>query len=120
VVTRKNAHDSHNDDAARLATRIWTFTATAEMAGLNILTCLIAYLDACGHDCGKPLTGTGTIPLLGPQNPPTCAFGATVPARLHLAPVTTAALKPGIEPTPSSAYRLTRFPSTYVSGAGPP
>ena len=36
VVTRKNAYGSRNEDAARLAARIWTITATAEMAGLNL------------------------------------------------------------------------------------
>ena len=49
VVTRKNAYGSRNEDAARLAARIWTVTATAEMAGLNVLTFLTAYLDACGR-----------------------------------------------------------------------
>ena len=58
VVTRKNAYGSRNDDAARLAGRIWTVTATAEMAGLNVVTYLIAYLDACGRNSGKPLSGT--------------------------------------------------------------
>jgi transposase len=57
VVTRKNAYGSRNDDAARLAARIWTVTATAEMAGLNVLTYLTAYLDACGRNGGKPLSG---------------------------------------------------------------
>jgi transposase len=57
VVTRKNAYGSRNDDAARLAARIWTVTGTAEMAGLNVLTYLTAYLDACGRNGGKPLTG---------------------------------------------------------------
>ena len=57
VITRKNAHGSRNDDAARLAGRIWTVTATAEMAGLNVLTYLTAYLDACGRNHGKPLNG---------------------------------------------------------------
>jgi transposase len=57
VVTRKNAYGSRNEDAARLAARIWTVTATAEMAGLNVLTYLTAYLDACGRNGGKPLTG---------------------------------------------------------------
>ena len=56
-MTRKNAHGSRNDDAARLAATIWTVTATAEMAGLNILTYLTAYLDACGRNRGRPLTG---------------------------------------------------------------
>jgi transposase len=59
VVTRKNAYGSRNEDAARLAARIWTVTATAEMAGLNVLTYLTAYLDACGRNGGKPLTGPG-------------------------------------------------------------
>jgi transposase len=58
VVTRKNAYGSRNEDAARLAARVWTITATAEMAGLNVLTYLTAYLDACGRNNGKPLTGT--------------------------------------------------------------
>jgi transposase len=57
VVTRKNAYGSRTDDAARLAATIWTVTATAEMAGLNVLTYLTAYLDACGRNNGKPLTG---------------------------------------------------------------
>jgi transposase len=57
VVTRKNAYGSRNGDAARLAARIWTVTATAEMAGLNVLTYLTAYLDECGRNGGKPLTG---------------------------------------------------------------
>jgi transposase len=57
VVTRKNAYGSRTDDAARLAATIWTITATAEMAGLNVLTYLTAYLDACGRNDGKPLAG---------------------------------------------------------------
>ena len=57
VVTRKNACGSRNEDAARLAARTWTVTATAEMAGLNVLTYLTAYLDACGRNGGKPITG---------------------------------------------------------------
>src|SRR3989440_6193342 len=59
VVTRKNAYGSRNGDAARLAAQIWTVTATAEMAGLNVLTFLTAYLDACGRNSGKPLSGSG-------------------------------------------------------------
>jgi transposase len=39
----------------QLAARIWTVTATAEMAGLNVLTYLTAYLDACGRNNSKPL-----------------------------------------------------------------
>jgi transposase len=57
VVTRKNARGSHNGDSARNAAVIWTATATAQMAGLNVLTWLTAYLDECGRNGGKPLTG---------------------------------------------------------------
>ena len=56
-MTRKNADGSRNDDAARLAARIWTITATAEMAGLNVLTYITACLDASGRNGGKPLAG---------------------------------------------------------------
>lgn len=57
VVTRKNARGSHNAGSARLAATIWTVTATIQMAGLNVLTWLTAYLDACGRNSGKPLSG---------------------------------------------------------------
>ncbi len=57
VVTRKNARGSHNDDSARLAATAWTVTATIQMAGLNPLTWLTAYLDECGRNGGKPPTG---------------------------------------------------------------
>jgi transposase len=57
VVTRKNAYGSRNEDAARLAARIWTVTATAELAGLNVLAYLTAYLDECGRNSGKPPAG---------------------------------------------------------------
>lgn len=57
VVTRKNVGGSHNGDTARNAALIWTVTATAQLAGLNILTYLTAYLDECGRHGGKPLTG---------------------------------------------------------------
>ena len=42
---------------ARTAAAIWTVTATAQMARLNIITYLTAYLDECGRNGGKPLTG---------------------------------------------------------------
>jgi transposase len=57
VVTRKNAGGSHNGDTARNAAVIFTATATAAMAGLNILTYLTAYLDECGRNGGKPPAG---------------------------------------------------------------
>jgi transposase len=58
VVTRKNAGGSRNGDSARLAAVIWTLTATIQMAGLNPLTYLTAYLDECGRNGGKPPSGT--------------------------------------------------------------
>ena len=57
VVTRKNAGGSRNGDSARLAAVIWTVTATMQMAGLNLLTWLTAYLDACGRNGGKSPQG---------------------------------------------------------------
>jgi transposase len=57
VVTRKNAGGSRNGDTARLAASIWTVTATIQMAGLNLLTWLTAYLDECGCNGGKPPSG---------------------------------------------------------------
>lgn len=57
VVTRKNAGGSRNGQAAGNAAVIWTVTATAQMAGLNLLTYLTAYLDECGRHGGKPLSG---------------------------------------------------------------
>ena len=57
VVTRKNAGGSRNEEFARLAAVIWTVTATAQMARLNVLTYLTAYLDECGRGGGKPPTG---------------------------------------------------------------
>ena len=57
VVTRKNAGGSHNGDTARNAARFFTVTATVRMAGLNTITWLTSYLDECGRNGGKPLTG---------------------------------------------------------------
>jgi hypothetical protein len=56
-VTRKNAGGSRNGESARNAAAIWTVTATAQAAGLNIITYLAAYLDECGRNGGKALTG---------------------------------------------------------------
>ena len=56
-MTRKNAGGSGNGDAARNAAVIWTVTATARMAGLNVLAYLTAYFDECGRNGGKPLAG---------------------------------------------------------------
>jgi len=57
VVTRKNAGGSHNPGTAGTAADIWTVIATAQLAGLNIITYLTACLDECGRHDGKPLSG---------------------------------------------------------------
>ena len=80
VVTRKNANGSRTDDAARLAAILWTVTATAEQASLNVLTYLTAYLDACGRNGGKPLPARpATIPALERAAPKTCTPGHSHP-----------------------------------------
>lgn len=58
VVGRKNFHGSGAPWAADLAARVWTITATLALAGLNPITYLTAYLDACGARGGTPPTGT--------------------------------------------------------------
>ena len=57
VVTRKNAGGSQNPGTAGTAADIWTIIATAQLAGLNPVTYLTAYLDQCGRHDGKPLSG---------------------------------------------------------------
>jgi transposase len=81
VVTRKNAYGSRNEDPARLAARVWTVTATAEMAGLGVLTYLTAYLDACGRNSGKPLAGPDLERFL-PRTRRPGRLGTATPARL--------------------------------------
>ena len=56
VVTRKNAGGSHNPGTAATAADIWTVLATAGLAGLNPVTYLTAYFDACGRNHGRPLS----------------------------------------------------------------
>jgi transposase len=57
VVTRKNAGASRNPATAATAAGIWTVLATAQLAGLNVITYLAAYLDECGRHGGTPLSG---------------------------------------------------------------
>jgi transposase len=76
LVERKNAHGSRNDDAARLAVRIWTVTATAELAGLNMLTYVTATLTPASATAASRWPGRNwkdSSP--GQQTPPTCAPG---------------------------------------------
>ena len=76
---------SHNGDTAKNAAVIFTVTATAAMAGLNILTYLTAYLDECGRNGGKLTArpGAGTVPAVErePGGPP--HLGAAAPARIN-------------------------------------
>ena len=57
-MTGKHARGSRNGDTARNAAVIVTVTATAQRAGLNILTYLTACPGECGRNGGKPLSGT--------------------------------------------------------------
>ena len=120
VVTRKNAYGSRTEDAARLAARVWTITATVEMAGLNPITYLTAYLDACGRTGGTPpdRPGPATVPALdrdprrptrlGTATPPRLTPHQTPSRRHHRETVTSL---PGM---PS-----TGLPNTYDLGALP-
>jgi transposase len=54
VIGRKNFYGSGSVASAELASRVWTITATAERAGVNVLTYLHGYLDACAQAGGKP------------------------------------------------------------------
>jgi Transposase IS66 family len=115
VIARKNAGGSRNEDAARLAATFWTVTATAEMAGLNVLTYLTAYLDACGRNGGKPLAG----PELDRSCPgkPILKTGTRGHSRLRPAEVTpavtTAAPPPAASRRRPSACLPTGLPNTY-------
>ncbi len=114
VMTRKNAYGSRNDDAARLAARTWTVTATAEMAGLNVLTYLTAYLDACGRNGGKPLAGPDLERFLpGPQTPLTCAPGRSRPRQADTPAHHDSGVTTSMDRRLLPACPLTRLPSTY-------
>ena len=118
VVTRKNAYGSRTEDAARLAARVWTITATAEMAGLNPITYLTAYLDTCGRTGGKPLDrpGPGTVPALDrdPRRPG--RLGTATPPRLT-PPPTASRRHHGETVTPRPGMPSTGLPNTYT-GSG--
>ena len=87
--TRKTPAAPANGDTARNAAVIWTVTATAQIAGLNVLTYLTAYLDECGRNGGKPLAGRALERFLPsntqPRRPPHLGTAATPrikPARI--------------------------------------
>lgn len=62
-----------------LATALEAVTATAGMAGLNVLTYLTACPDACGRNGGNPLTGPELERFLpwkaAPRRPPRLRAG---------------------------------------------
>ena len=66
------------------------------MAGLNVLTYLTAYLDACGRNGGKPLgrPPTEPVPALENQSPGPARVGAAASAQLTPPAITTAASLP--------------------------
>ena len=116
VVTRKNAGGSRNGDTARNAAVIWTATATTQMASLNLLTWLTAYLDECGRNGGKPPAGPDLDRFL-PSNaaPATSAPGHS---RRHR-PDKPAANTPAPawlpnRPRRQSACHFTALPNTYL------
>ena len=55
VVGRKNYNGSGALWSAELAGRSWTIITTAQRWGINPLTYLTAYLDACGENASGPL-----------------------------------------------------------------
>ena len=57
VVGRKNFLLFGNLWSAHLAEMLWSILATAILHGLNPLTYLTAYLQACAENGGQPLTG---------------------------------------------------------------
>jgi transposase len=57
VVGRKNYYGCGSVSAAEAAGRIWTTTATIIAAGLNPLSWLTSYLDACARTGGRPPEG---------------------------------------------------------------
>ena len=119
-MTRKNARGSRNGDTARNAAVIWTVTATAQMAGLNVLTYLTAYLDECGRNGGKPLAGRALERFLpwnaSPEDLRTWA--QPPPARINPAPITPHRRGRREPPRRPSACPFTGLPNTYQTIAG--
>ena len=63
---------------------IWTVTATAQMAALNLLTYLTAYLDECGRNAESRSAGrrwNGSCPGRPAPRPP--RLGPASPARIR-------------------------------------
>ena len=83
VVGRKNYYGSHAEWSAHLAARVWTITATAERHGLEPLTYLTDYLNACAQAGGKPLDGQALDPFLPWLSAPTTGSPDQDPPPIH-------------------------------------
>ena len=64
VIGRKNFYGSGAEWAAHLAADVWTITATAAQHGIEPLTLLADYLQACAQARGTAPAGTGLDPFL--------------------------------------------------------
>jgi transposase len=64
VIGRKNFYGSGAAWAARLAADVWTITATAAQHGIEPLTLLTDYLQACAQAGGTAPAGTDLEPFL--------------------------------------------------------
>ena len=85
------------------------------MAGLNVLTYLTAYLDACGRNSGKPLSGpawNGSCP--GKPHPETSKPGHSRPRPDNPAQTATATASPQTRSRRPLACPLTGLPNTYA------
>ena len=115
VVTRKNAYGSRNEDAARLAARIWTVTATAQMAGLNVLTYLTASTNAAATTGSPSPARTWNVSCPGTPTPETSAPGHSRPrpdSRTGTAAITASPRTRSRRPL---AYPITGLPITYAA-----
>jgi transposase len=92
VIGRKNFYGSGAEWAAHLAADIWTVTATAARHGIEPLTLLTGYLQACAQGGGAAPAGAGLDPFL-PWTPQGRARRRPSPAGSRSRPVTPAARK---------------------------
>ena len=120
VVTRKNAYGSRNDDAARLAARVWTVTATAEMAGLNVPDLphrLPRRLRAKRRQAAvRP--GPGTVPALACRSRRPPRLGTAASPRITT-PKQPPKRRPRIRSRRPLACPITGLPNTYARSARP-
>ena len=118
VVTRKNAGGSRNGGTARNAARIWTVTATAAKAGLNLQTYLAAYLDECGRNNGRPPDGAALERFLpwaaSPEDLPGMGTAAPGPGNTRLRDNTITGVADSNRHARRLACPFTGLPNTYA------